>query len=131
MLLAEYKLPKLKSKGTPQTTMIREQGAVPLPAEETSSQFLESMMKANPLTAASKSGPKIEVLSSKTTAPKVVESEAEPEYKIVHQGTFKYENFTNDRMHLESSRPESLLVAISLPKIVHLFFEIQRNLNLH
>ena len=104
--------------------MIREKGAVSPAAEETSSEFLKKMMEANqtaiPTTAAAPAskGPKIEVLSGAAAKPKALEAETEPEYKIVHQGTFKYENFTNERIHLESSRPESLSVKICLPKIV-------------
>lgn len=138
----KYKIPKMKCKGTPQSSVIREKSDEE-PKEETSQEFIERIYKENKeklnsnkktstsntsvnsnKTSTSKS-PKKEESPKKKLLIEEIDGEIEikpkietPKYKIVHRGEIQISDYVNDRQRTHNNRPTSLLITIELPNMI-------------
>nr|KAJ3420773.1 Protein kintoun [Polyrhizophydium stewartii] len=104
---ADFKTIKMKSKGTPSTTIIRttKENFVK-PDRETSIEFIERIKQEQGRAEAS---PEASANSSLLATPK---------YTIVHQQLFSdYQRFTSERERDQTSRPDAILIKISLPGV--------------
>ncbi|KAL2919692.1 hypothetical protein HK105_200606 [Polyrhizophydium stewartii] len=103
----DFKTIKMKSKGTPSTTIIRttKENFVK-PDRETSIEFIERIKQEQGRAEAS---PEASANSSLLATPK---------YTIVHQQLFSdYQRFTSERERDQTSRPDAILIKISLPGV--------------
>ncbi|ORX54233.1 PIH1-domain-containing protein [Piromyces finnis] len=134
----KYKIPKMKCKGTPQATVIREKSGTEQ-KEETSKEFIERLYNENKNKAAAsnnstkssksttdnkvinkassenKKKPLIEEIDGEVEYSNLIET---PKYKIVHRGEIQISNYVNNRQYANNSRPSSLLITIELPKMI-------------
>jgi len=143
----KYKIPKMKCKGTPQSSVIREKSDEK-PKEETSQEFIERIYKenkdklnSNKKTTTSTSTSTTNTNSNKITLSKSPKKEEEspkkkplieeidgeieikpkietPKYKIVHRGEIQISDYVNDRQRTHNNRPTSLLITIELPNMI-------------
>lgn len=121
-LQKDYKLPKLKSKGTIAMTMIR----TPNPnlkkqkTNETTSEYLQKLAAKSAHSEASKSLIQditdTPIISSKKNTNQTIET---PVYTITHQiVNSDYQKFTNAKERAIEPRPDAIVVKVKLPKLV-------------
>lgn len=141
----EFKIPKLKYKGVPTSTIIRENDPNLKPTSNTTTDFLSKLAKTPLAASAPAPTPKPSTTPATTTnrqeeqrkliqelsdepvsssssatmkpTPRVVE----PKYKIIHRGVMDMSNYTNDRENRSGARPDQLVVKIELPLVVSIF----------
>ena len=126
-LSRDFKRLQMKSKGTPVSTIIRSKNSnfVP-PKTETSLEFVEKVMsnnkapKTNEKSDTQQSSTLIEEilpLSSAIESPDLAKPQI-PRYTIIQRDSHNdYQKFTNDKQKNFGSRPDSIVIKISLPGI--------------
>ncbi|KAI8898428.1 PIH1 family [Globomyces pollinis-pini] len=121
-LKKDFKLLKMKSKGTPLMTIIREKmEGKPLP-KETTYDFLKSLQQQKMEEDAKQSIPKapiIEEIIESNENQKPIQPILEiPSFTIVHQSSFSdYQKYTSEKERQYGARPDALVIRIVLPKI--------------
>lgn len=112
--------------------MREKKSGVPTVPEETSTEFVKNLMKESERKPTSKqteiqnipeTKPLNKLIQDITVPIKQIEPNTviEPQYKIVHQGIFQYENCTTERVKTQSTRPDSLSIQIAMPKVVNIY----------
>jgi hypothetical protein len=104
----EFQWLKVKSKGLPLMTMVREKDETSLQKTETSLEYIEKLAKDQ------QQAPRESSSSSSSLAREQI-----PKFKIIHQDTIQdYQKFTGEKEKQYGARPDFLVIKIHLPALV-------------